>query len=79
MEPTRAERLAADDEDAEVIVVGSHGRGRFKATFLGNVSNSLVGVVRCPVLIVPPGVTPVMRARHILNLALPTGEGRTRR
>ena len=52
-----AERLAdlADDEDAELIVVGSRGRGRFKAAFLGSVSNGLVGVARCPVLIVPPG------------------------
>ena len=52
-----AERLAdlADEEDAEMIVVGSRGRGVFKAAFLGSVSNSLVGVARCPVLIVPPG------------------------
>ena len=52
-----AERLAelADDEGAELIVVGSRGRGAFKAAFLGSVSNSLVGVARCPVLIVPPG------------------------
>jgi nucleotide-binding universal stress UspA family protein len=52
-----AERLAdlADDEYAELIVVDSRGRGRFKAAFLGSVSNSLVGVARCPVLIVPPG------------------------
>ena len=55
-----AERLAdlADDEHAEFIVVGSRGRGRFKAAFLGSVSNGLVGVARCPVLIVPPGVSP---------------------
>jgi nucleotide-binding universal stress UspA family protein len=54
-----AERLAdlADDENAELIVVGSRGRGRFKAAFLGSVSNSLVGVARCPVLIVPPGAS----------------------
>jgi nucleotide-binding universal stress UspA family protein len=53
-----AERLAeiADEADAEVIVVGSRGRGAFKAAFLGSVSNSLVGVARCPVLIVPHGV-----------------------
>ena len=52
-----AERLAdiADEEDAELIVVGSRGRGAFKSAFLGSVSNSLVGVARCPVLIVPPG------------------------
>jgi nucleotide-binding universal stress UspA family protein len=54
-----AERLAdlADEEDAELIVVGSRGRGAFKSAFLGSVSNSLVGFARCPVLIVPHGVT----------------------
>jgi nucleotide-binding universal stress UspA family protein len=54
-----AERLAdiADEEDAELLVVGSRGRGAFKSAFLGSVSNSLVGVARCPVLIVPPGAT----------------------
>jgi nucleotide-binding universal stress UspA family protein len=54
-----AERLAdiADEEEAELVVVGSRGRGAFKAAFLGSVSTSLVGVARCPVLIVPPGAT----------------------
>ena len=54
-----ADRLAAlaDDEDAELIVVGSRGRGAFTSAFLGSVSNSLVDVARCPVLIVPPGAT----------------------
>jgi nucleotide-binding universal stress UspA family protein len=52
-----AERLAdlADDEGAELIVVGSRGRGAFKAAFLGSVSNSFIGVARCPVLVVPRG------------------------
>jgi nucleotide-binding universal stress UspA family protein len=52
-----AERLAdlADEEDADLIVVGSRGRGALKAAFLGSVSYNLVGVARCPVLIVPPG------------------------
>jgi nucleotide-binding universal stress UspA family protein len=54
-----AERLAdlADEEGAEVIVVGSRGRGPFKAAILGSVSTSLIGVARCPVLVVPPGAT----------------------
>jgi nucleotide-binding universal stress UspA family protein len=54
-----AERLAdlADDEGAELIVVGSRGRGAFKAAFLGSVSKTLIGVARSPILIVPPGVT----------------------
>jgi nucleotide-binding universal stress UspA family protein len=52
-----AERLAdiADEENAELIVVGSRGRGAFKAAFLGSVSTSLLGIARSPVLIVPPG------------------------
>jgi nucleotide-binding universal stress UspA family protein len=52
-----AERLAdlADEEHAELVVVGSRGRGAFKAAFLGSVSRDLVGAARCPVLVVPPG------------------------
>lgn len=52
-----AERLAdlADEVNAELIVVGSRRRGAFKAAFLGSVSTSLIGVARCPVLVVPPG------------------------
>jgi nucleotide-binding universal stress UspA family protein len=52
-----AEGLAdlADDERAELIVVGSRGRGAFKTAFLGSVSSDLIGVARCPVLVVPPG------------------------
>jgi nucleotide-binding universal stress UspA family protein len=52
-----AERLAdlADEEGAQMIVVGSRGRGAFKAAFLGSVSSTLIGVARCPVLVVPPG------------------------
>jgi nucleotide-binding universal stress UspA family protein len=54
-----AECLAdvADEERAELIVVGSRGLGAFKAVFLGSVSNALIGVARCPVLVVPPGAT----------------------
>lgn len=53
-----ADRLAdvADDEGAEVIVVGSRGCRGFKAAWLGSVSADLLGVARCPVLVVPPGV-----------------------
>ncbi len=53
-----AERLAdlADEEGAQLIVVGSRGRGPFRAAFLGSVSNALVGLARCPVIVVPHGV-----------------------
>jgi nucleotide-binding universal stress UspA family protein len=54
---TPADALAdlADEEHADLIVVGSRGRGAFKSAFLGSVSNSLLGVARRPVLIVPRG------------------------
>jgi nucleotide-binding universal stress UspA family protein len=54
-----AERLAdlADEENAELIVVGSRRRGAFKAAFLGSVSQDLIGIARCPVLVVPPGAS----------------------
>jgi nucleotide-binding universal stress UspA family protein len=51
-----AERLAdlGDEESAELIVVGSRGRGAFRAAFLGSVSRDMIGIARCPVLVVPP-------------------------
>jgi nucleotide-binding universal stress UspA family protein len=51
-----AGRLAdvAAEERAELVVVGSRGRGRIKAALLGSVSNDLIGVAPCPVLVVPP-------------------------
>jgi nucleotide-binding universal stress UspA family protein len=54
-----APRLAdlSDEEQAELIVVGSRGRGAFKAAFLGSVSTSLIGLAGCPVLVVPPGAS----------------------
>jgi len=59
-----ADRLAdlADEEDAELIVVGLRGRGAFKAAFLGSVSTELIGVSRCPVLVVPPGAEVTARS-----------------
>ena len=54
------DRLAdlADDEAADLIVVGSRGRGAVKAALLGSVSTDLIGVARCPVLVVPPRAEP---------------------
>jgi nucleotide-binding universal stress UspA family protein len=53
-----AQRLAdlAQSEGAALLVVGSRRRGPYKAAFLGSVSNGLVGIAGCPVLVVPRGV-----------------------
>ena len=54
--PAEAIADLADRENAELVVVGSRGQGAFKAAFLGSVSNELIGIARCPVLVVPRGV-----------------------
>jgi nucleotide-binding universal stress UspA family protein len=60
-----AECLAdlADEEEADLIVVGSRGRGAFKAAFLGSVSSGRIGFARCPVLVVPPAAASAARSR----------------
>jgi nucleotide-binding universal stress UspA family protein len=51
------ERLVrvAEEEEAALLVVGSRGRGAFKAALLGSVSSDAVAAAPCPVVVVPPG------------------------
>lgn len=53
-----AERLvaAAEEEDAALVVVGTHGDGVGRATLLGSVSLATVRGAPCPVVVVPPGM-----------------------
>ncbi len=44
---------AADDEDCSMIVLGTHGKGFLKQTFLGSVARSVLDRARRPVFIVP--------------------------
>ncbi len=44
---------AVDEEECDVIVMGSHGKGFLKQTFLGSVSHSVLSRTRKPVLIIP--------------------------
>jgi nucleotide-binding universal stress UspA family protein len=46
-----AKVLLAHLEDAQLAVVGSHGRGQFRAALLGSTSQNLVHSAPCPVLI----------------------------
>jgi len=42
----------AEHESADVIVVGSHGKGTLKRTFIGSVSDHVVRNATCPVLVI---------------------------
>jgi len=44
---------AADKEDCDVIVLGTHGKGFLAYTFLGSVSSAVLNRTRKPVYIIP--------------------------
>jgi nucleotide-binding universal stress UspA family protein len=48
-----ARALEALSADADLVVVGSHGRGAIGRTFLGSVSSHLCRYAQCPVVVVP--------------------------
>jgi nucleotide-binding universal stress UspA family protein len=43
----------ADDEGCDLIVLGTHGKGFLKYTFLGSVSSAVLHRTRKPVFIIP--------------------------
>jgi nucleotide-binding universal stress UspA family protein len=45
---------AAREVDADLIVVGTHGWGGFRAAVLGSVARGLLHTAFCPVLSIPP-------------------------
>jgi nucleotide-binding universal stress UspA family protein len=59
VEGSPAERLikVAEDEDAELLVVGSRGRGALSSAVLGGVSRKVARDARCPVVLVPPAAS----------------------
>jgi nucleotide-binding universal stress UspA family protein len=47
-----AKGLTELSKEAQLVVVGSHGRGRLADSILGSVSQSLIHHAECPVLVV---------------------------
>ena len=51
---TPARAILAESEDAELLVLGSRGRGGFRGLLLGSVSQAVLHHATCPVMIVRP-------------------------
>ncbi|MBB5157528.1 universal stress protein [Saccharopolyspora phatthalungensis] len=49
------EALFREAQDASLLVVGSHGRGRIRRTLLGSVSHAVVNRAPCPVAVLRAG------------------------
>ncbi len=47
-----AKGLTDLSKEAQLVVVGSHGRGKLADSILGSVSQSLIHHAECPVLVV---------------------------
>ena len=52
VERDAGEALVAESAEADLVVVGSHGRSGFRAALLGSVSRHVVDHSKCPVVVV---------------------------
>ena len=52
--PTEVLARVLEDEHAELLVVGTRGRGAMRSVLLGSVSHEMLATSPCPVVVVPP-------------------------
>lgn len=49
-----SEALVEASREADLVVVGTHGRGPVRSFLLGSVSQSVIRHAQCPVVVMPP-------------------------
>jgi nucleotide-binding universal stress UspA family protein len=54
VQSSATQALADASQHAELVVVGTHGRGPVKSFLLGSVSLSVIKHAACPVVVMPP-------------------------
>lgn len=63
-EPSTEILKAARQWDADVIVMGTRGRGRLRGLVLGSTAQEVLHGAKCPVLVVPHEAVPAMPSQH---------------
>jgi nucleotide-binding universal stress UspA family protein len=54
VQASATEALAQASQHADLVVVGTHGRGPVRSFLLGSVSLSVIKHAACPVVVMPP-------------------------
>jgi nucleotide-binding universal stress UspA family protein len=72
-EPAPEIARACEEEDVDLLVLGSRGYGPIRSVLLGSVSRALVHSAPCPVMVVPRSASSgAVEPVHAINVATPT-------